>query len=92
MLPATLTASCAFMLPVSTAPNAIVFAATKMKTTDMMKAGFGMNLITVLVIIGCITTYGTPMFHLNDGLPAWANVTQLPRGGMENLMHLDLAD
>ena len=79
MLPATLTCSCAFMLPVSTAPNAIVFEAMagKMTTVDMMKVGFGMNIITMLVIVGCIYTYGVPMFHLNNGLPDWAKPGQI---------------
>ena len=77
MLPATLTCSCAFMLPVSTAPNAIVFEAQggKMTTWHMMRTGLGMNIITMLVIVGCIITYGNPMFNLQGGLPDWVNNT-----------------
>jgi sodium-dependent dicarboxylate transporter 2/3/5 len=41
MLPATLTTSLAFMLPVSTAPNAIVAAASGMSTSAMLKPGIG---------------------------------------------------
>ena len=41
MLPATLTTSLAFMLPVSTAPNAIVAAASGMPTSAMLKPGIG---------------------------------------------------
>jgi sodium-dependent dicarboxylate transporter 2/3/5 len=41
MLPATLTTSLAFMLPVSTAPNAIVAAAGGMSTSSMLKPGIG---------------------------------------------------
>ena len=47
-LTAAVTCSYAFMLPVATAPNAIVFGASTMKTSDMMKAGFIMNVICVL--------------------------------------------
>ena len=45
---AAVTCSYAFMLPVATAPNAIVFGASTMKTGDMMKAGLFMNIACVL--------------------------------------------
>ena len=41
MLPAVLSASCAFMLPVATAPNAVVFGTGRFTTTRMMREGFG---------------------------------------------------
>ena len=72
MLPATLTASCAFLLPVSTAPMAIVHQAGKLHTWDIIKTGVGMNVISMLVIVGCISTYGVEMFDLQGGLPDWA--------------------
>ena len=50
MIPATMAASCAFMLPVATAPNAIVFASGKLSVKDMAKAGFALNLFSSLVI------------------------------------------
>lgn len=50
MLPAALSASCAFMLPVATAPNAIVFGTDVLTTKDMAKTGFAINLIGVLII------------------------------------------
>lgn len=50
MLPAALSGSCAFMLPVATAPNAIVFATGHVKTADMVRAGFWLNWIGVVVI------------------------------------------
>ena len=40
--------SYAFMLPVATAPNAIVYAASSMKTSEMMRTGFFMNIICIL--------------------------------------------
>ncbi len=49
-LPVTLGASMAFMFPVSTPPNAIVFSSGHMKIKDMMRAGIVMNLVSVLVI------------------------------------------
>ncbi len=50
MLPAVYSASCAFMLPVATAPNAVVFGTGKFSTTRMMSEGFVLNLIGACVI------------------------------------------
>jgi solute carrier family 13 (sodium-dependent dicarboxylate transporter), member 2/3/5 len=51
MLPATLSASCAFMLPVATPPNAIIFGTGKLQVIDMVKCGFILNLIGIAVIV-----------------------------------------
>jgi sodium-dependent dicarboxylate transporter 2/3/5 len=47
---ATLAASCAFMLPVATPPNAVVFGSGYLKITEMMKVGFWLNLISTLLV------------------------------------------
>lgn len=49
-LPLTLAASCAFMLPVGTPPNAIVFSSGFIKIKDMVKIGFVLNIFALLVI------------------------------------------
>jgi sodium-dependent dicarboxylate transporter 2/3/5 len=49
-LPMTLAASCAGMLPMGTPPNAIVFASGKLKLSDMVKTGFVMNIISIVLI------------------------------------------
>lgn len=49
-IPVTLAASGAFMLPMSTPPNAIVFASGHVRIAEMAKAGFVMNVISVLLI------------------------------------------
>jgi sodium-dependent dicarboxylate transporter 2/3/5 len=49
-IPAALAASMAFMMPVATPPNAIVFTYDKMRLFDMVKAGFFLNIIAILVI------------------------------------------
>ena len=54
MLPAALSASCAFMLPVATAPNAIVFGTGKMTVEQMVREGFALNLIGVTVITAVV--------------------------------------
>ena len=53
-------ASCAFMLPVATPPNAIVFGSGQVKQSEMVKAGFVLNLVCIIVI----STVGY-MFWLN---------------------------
>ncbi|MBT7609193.1 MAG: SLC13/DASS family transporter [Bacteriovoracaceae bacterium] len=50
MVPATLAASCAFMLPAATAPNAIVFGSEKVRIIDMVKSGFLINLLSIVII------------------------------------------
>jgi len=54
MLPAALSASCAFMLPVATAPNAIVFGTGRVTVEQMVKEGLILNLIGVLVITSVV--------------------------------------
>lgn len=49
-IPVTLAASCAFMLPMSTPPNAIVFASGHITIPQMMRAGIVLNLLTIILI------------------------------------------
>ncbi len=51
MVPATFSVSLAFMLPVGTPPNAIVFSSQRLKVWDMVKAGFILNVIGIIVVI-----------------------------------------
>ncbi|NNC99059.1 MAG: SLC13/DASS family transporter [Gammaproteobacteria bacterium] len=52
MIPATISASCAFMLPVATAPNAIAYATGKIAVRQMLREGFGLNLILAFFVSG----------------------------------------
>ena len=49
-IPMTLAASCASMLPMGTPPNAIVFASGYIKLRQMTKAGFIMNIVSIILI------------------------------------------
>lgn len=51
IIPVALAASCAFMMPVATPPNAIVFASERLTVAQMAKAGFLLNLIAISVIV-----------------------------------------
>ncbi|WP_347273083.1 SLC13 family permease [Candidatus Kuenenia sp.] len=73
MLPATLSASCAFMLPVATPPNAIIFSSDQVTIPMMAKTGlvlnlFGVALITALIYLAAIPVFGVALSET----PAWA--------------------
>ncbi|NXJ04230.1 S13A2 protein, partial [Odontophorus gujanensis] len=75
MVPCTLAASLAFMLPVATPPNAIVFSYGHLKVIDMAKAGFVLNILGVLTINLAINTWASSLLNLST-YPSWANSTQ----------------
>lgn len=50
-IPVTLAASCAFMMPISTPPNAVVYSSGYVSVKQMMRAGFWLNLISIAVIV-----------------------------------------
>src|SRR5690625_3041228 len=50
MVAAAVAASCAFMLPVATPPNAVVFGSCYLRIPDMVKAGFFLNIVGILLV------------------------------------------
>lgn len=59
MVPAAMSASCAFMLPVATAPNAIVYGSEKVTIQEMVRNGFALNIIGIcLITIICFLLIG----------------------------------
>ena len=62
MIPATLSASCAFMLPVATPPNAIVFGSGHVTIPQMAKAGIVLNLIGVVLVTATTFLLAVPLF------------------------------
>jgi sodium-dependent dicarboxylate transporter 2/3/5 len=73
MIPATLSASCAFMMPVATPPNAIVFGSERITVGEMARVGLALNLIGAVVIATIVFTVGTVVFGIDPGVvPDWA--------------------
>ena len=54
MVPAAMAANCAFMLPVGTPPNAIIFATGKIKIIEMVRNGFGLNILALILIVAAV--------------------------------------
>lgn len=73
LAPAAIAASCAFMLPVATPPNAIVFGSGYVRIPDMVRCGFGLNIIAIVLIPIIVYLVMVPVFGIALGeLPAWA--------------------
>lgn len=62
-IPAALAASCAFMLPVSTPPNAIVFRSGAITVSDMLRAGFVLTLTSGVVVTALVCLLVPSIFH-----------------------------
>ena len=63
-LPVAVAASLAFMLPVATPPNAIVFGSGHLRIPQMAKAGFYLNILGVILITAFVTLLGPAVFGI----------------------------
>ena len=68
-IPVALSASAAFMLPVATPPNAIVFAYEEIKVQDMVKAGIAFNIMAIILIMAIMRFLVHPMIPSILGCP-----------------------
>lgn len=73
VIPITIGASCAFMLPMATPPNAIVFSSGYVKVAQMAKVGFYLNIVSIILLMLLAQTLIPYFFDIQEGvLPAWA--------------------
>ena len=77
MLPVTLSCSCAFMMPVATPPNAIVFGTQRLRISTMASVGFSINIVGAIVITAATYFWGTAVFDIDlDSMPDWAVISE----------------
>jgi sodium-dependent dicarboxylate transporter 2/3/5 len=73
MLPAAIAASCAFMLPVATPPNAIIFGSGCVPMHRMVRSGIIINFIGVALVTGTFYLVVRPLLGIDlSVLPEWA--------------------
>jgi sodium-dependent dicarboxylate transporter 2/3/5 len=73
MIPATISCSTAFMLPIATPPNAIVFGSGYLQIRDMVRVGFVMNIIGLVLIFIFVQLLIEPVFNIDwNHMPGWA--------------------
>jgi len=73
MIPATISASCAFMMPVATPPNAIVFGSGRIRISEMARVGIFINIIGIIIITVLFYLIGTAVFSIDPSVfPEWA--------------------
>ena len=74
-VPITIAASCAFMLPVATPPNAIVFGTERVRMADMARAGIVLNLVGAILITFAVQLMGQAVLGIEPGtVPEWAHL------------------
>jgi sodium-dependent dicarboxylate transporter 2/3/5 len=73
LLPAVLASSCGLMLPVATPPNTVVFASGHVGVRDMVKAGFLIDVVGIVLVIVLVTTVAGPLLGEDLSIvPEWA--------------------
>lgn len=73
MLPATIAGSMAFMLPVATPPNAIIFGTRRVRIAQMVKTGLFLNIVGAIVLSLIVYYFGSYIFNIDINVfPDWA--------------------
>ena len=78
VIPTTIAASCAFMLPIATPPNAVIFGSGKLDIKDMIRAGISLNIISALVVSFISILILNVVFEYEMlGVPNWITETEI---------------
>lgn len=72
MVPATFACSFAFMLPIATGPNMVIFGSERLSIREMARCGLGLNLICVILLTLLLYFVVIPMWGIDTALPVWA--------------------
>jgi sodium-dependent dicarboxylate transporter 2/3/5 len=73
MITATLSASCAFMMPVATPPTAIIYASGLVPIRSMVRCGLWFNILGIALVLAVVKLLAEPLLGLRVGeLPDWA--------------------
>jgi len=73
LIPATLSASCAFMMPIATPPNAIIFGSGRIRMSQMIRTGFLLNVLGIMVVTAMFYFVGLFVFSIDPATaPMWA--------------------
>jgi solute carrier family 13 (sodium-dependent dicarboxylate transporter), member 2/3/5 len=73
MFPATVMSSMAFLLPVGTPPNAVIFGSNRLRIGEMVRGGARVKLVVVLITMAVCLLLMPLIFDLNTGeFPVWA--------------------
>ncbi len=73
MILVTISASCAFMLPVATPPNAIVFGSGYVPMSKMIKGGIILNIMGTIIITLIVYFFILPVWGASIKMPSWAH-------------------
>ena len=74
MIPVTIASSLAFMLPTATPPNAIVFGTNRLRISTMVRTGFLLNMIGILIVSLITILMGDSLFGFELGkIPEWVH-------------------
>ena len=78
VIPTTIAASCAFMLPIATPPNAVVFGSGKLEIKDMIRTGISLNVIAALIVsILSVLILNIVFDYEMLGVPSWVVETEI---------------
>lgn len=72
MVPAAMASSFAFMMPIATPPNAIIFGTDRIRIPDMAKFGFILNILGIIVLTAGIMLLGGLLGIDLQHMPEWA--------------------